>query len=115
MRYDVGEREHVTYKAEKFGLHPGIAGVYIEELGDVFCKDCATDKIGEEDMERLRQDDLGYDHDKVDEFGNIAAVLSTFEWDCPGARCGRCGIKLDVRVAHYDEVCYEGLCPLDVD
>lgn len=113
--YEFGERADVDYKADTFGLWPGIAAVYIEDLADVFCKECASEMMTDEMMDDLRQDDLGYDHEMADEYGNVAAVLSSEEWDCPGARCGHCGIQLDVRVAHYDEVCHDGLCTLEAE
>lgn len=115
MRYSLGERSNAGYKADKVGLWPGVAAVYIEEFADVFCNQCARDTLGDELFEQVRIEDLGCDHPRADEFGNVAAVLSTSEWDCPGANCGHCGIVLDVRVAHYDEVCQPEWCELDID
>jgi hypothetical protein len=113
--YEFGERAKAGYKADKFGLWPGVAGIYIEEMADVFCSECAGDILTDEMMARIRKDDLGHDHELAGELGNIAAVLSSEEWDCPGARCGHCQIQLDIRVAHYDEVCREGFCPLEAE
>ncbi|MFO8151381.1 MAG: hypothetical protein R6T93_13960 [Trueperaceae bacterium] len=115
MRYSLGERDDVDYKADKVGLWPGVAAIYMEQLADVFCNDCALDILGPELFDDVRIENLGYDHARADELGNVAAVLSTEEWDCPGAHCGHCGITLDVRVAHYDEVCRPEWCELDID
>lgn len=111
MTYERFERADADYEAGTFGLRPGVAGVYMEHHADVFCKTCAKDILGEELFQDLKQDDLGYDHPMADELGNVAAVLSTEEWDCPGANCGHCGISLDVRVIHYDGVCQPDTCP----
>lgn len=110
MTYEHLERADADYTADTFGLRPGVAAVYMEHEADVFCKTCAKDILGEELFEALKEDNLGYDHPKADELGNVAAVLSTEEWDCPGARCGYCGITLDVRVIHYDGVCHPDTC-----
>jgi hypothetical protein len=111
MTFETFERTDAGHKADTFGLRPGVAAVYMEHKADVFCETCATDILGEELFQQLKEDDLGYDHPKADELGNVAAVLSTEEWDCPGAFCGHCGIQLDVRVIHYDAVCQPDLCP----
>lgn len=105
MRYDRFERADSDLTADTFGLSPGVAGVQMEHKADVFCPHCAEDILGSELFDRLKEDDLGYDHPHADELGNVTAVLSTTEWDCPGANCGHCGIPLDVRVLHYDDVC----------
>lgn len=110
--YERFERADADYTADTFGLWPGVAGVYMEHKADVFCPTCAEDILGEELFEQLKDDDLGCDHPLVNELGNVAAVLSTEEWDCPGANCGHCGISLDVNVIHYDGVCYDETCPL---
>ena len=110
--YERFERADADYTADTFGLWPGVAGVYMEHKADVFCPTCAEDILGEELFEQLKEDDLGHDHPLVNELGNVAAVLSTEEWDCPGANCGHCGISLDVNVIHYDGVCYDETCPL---
>jgi hypothetical protein len=111
MQYEQLERADADYTADTFGLSPGVAAVYMEHEADVFCEQCARGILGDELLERLKEDNLGYDHPKSDELGNVAAVLSTEEWDCPGARCGHCGIELDVRVIHYDGVCHPDTCP----
>jgi hypothetical protein len=111
MTYDHLERADADHKAETVGLRPGIAGVYMEHHADVFCPTCARDILGDDLFERVKTESPGYDHDKSDELGNVAAVLSTEEWDCPGANCAHCGIGLDVRVIHYDSVCQPDWCP----
>jgi len=111
MTYDRLERSDTDYTADTFGLTPGVAAVYMEHQADVFCETCARDILGEELFGRLKDGDLGYDHPKADELGNVAAVLSTEEWDCPGAFCGHCAVQLDVRVIHYDGVCEPDRCP----
>lgn len=111
MKYERFERADAEYTADTFGLTPGVAGVYMEEKADVFCQTCARGILGDELLEQLKEDALGYDHPKADELGNVAAVLSSEEWDCPGARCGHCGIQLDVHVIHYDGVCQPDTCP----
>jgi hypothetical protein len=111
MQHDQFERAGHDHTAPTFGLAPGIAGVYMEHKADVFCKDCAEDILGEELFQRVKREDLGHDHELSDELGNVAAVLSSEEWDCPGATCGHCGIDLDVRVIHYDGVCQPDTCP----
>jgi len=105
MTYARGARADVDYTADTVGLWPGIAAVYLEEAADVFCNQCAEDLLGPELYGRVRTEDVGYDHEQTDELGNVTAVLSTEEWDCPGASCGHCGITLDVTVIHYDDVC----------
>jgi hypothetical protein len=112
MTHDPFGRTDADHTAETFGLAPGVAGVYMEKMADVFCRDCARDILGEELFERLKEDSLGYDHPKADELGNVAAVLASEEWDCPGATCGHCGISLDVRVIHYDGPCQPDTCPV---
>jgi len=92
--YEMFERSDADYPAGTVGLWPGIAGVYIERQADVFCPTCAKDTLGEELFERLKTENLGYDHPRADDLGNVAVVLSTEEWDCPGATCGHCGIDL---------------------
>lgn len=111
MQYDQFERADADYTADTFGLTPGVAAVYMEHKADVFCQTCARDILGDDIFERVKEERVGHDHDKVDELGNVAAVLSTEEWDCPGANCGHCGIQLDVRVIHYDGVCQPDTCP----
>jgi len=111
MQYDRFERADSEYTAETFGLWPGVAAVHMEHHADVFCQTCARDILGDDLFEQLKQDDLGYDHPKADELGNVAVVLSDEEWDCPGSDCGHCGIPLDVRVIHYDGVCQPDTCP----
>jgi len=110
MTYAPLERAECTYTAETWGLWPGVAAVYMEEHADVFCKTCAKDILGEALFERLREENLGYDHPLADTLGNVAVVLSDEEWDCPGAHCGHCGIALDVEVVHYDGVCNPDWC-----
>lgn len=110
MQYEHLERADADYQAETVGLWPGIAGVYMEKHADVFCPACAKGILGDSLFARLKEEDLGYDHDKADDLGNVAVVLSSEEWDCPGANCGHCGISLDVKIAHYDAVCGEH-CP----
>lgn len=110
MEYEQFERAEEDYTAETVGLSPGVAGVYMEHKADVFCPTCGRDILGDGLMDRLKSEDLGYDHPKSDELGNVAVVLSTEEWDCPGANCGHCGIQLDTKVIHYDGVCGEH-CP----
>ncbi len=112
MEYDQFERADADYTADTFGLWPGVAAVYMEHKADVFCETCATDILGEELMERLKDDDLGHDHPKSDELGNVAVVLSDEEWDCPGPNCGHCGVPLDVHTIHYEGVCQPDSCPL---
>lgn len=111
MTYDRLERADSGYSADTFGLRPGVAGVYMEHKADVFCGTCARDILGEDLFNRLKRERVGYDHDRVDELGNVAAVLSSEEWDCPGADCGHCGVPLDVRTIHYDAVCQPESCP----
>jgi hypothetical protein len=111
MTYEPFARSDADHTADTFGLWPGVAAVNMEHKADVFCKTCARDILGEELFERLKDDGLGCDHPKGDELGNVAAVLSTEEWDCPGAFCGHCGIELDVRVIHYDDVYQPATCP----
>jgi hypothetical protein len=111
MQYDHLERAGSDHTAPTFGLAPGIAGVHIEHKADVFCKDCAKGILGEELFQRVKREDPNYDHELSDELGNVAAVLSSEEWDCPGATCGHCGIGLDVRVIHHDGVCQPDTCP----
>lgn len=79
----------------------------MEHEADVFCPQCAKDKLGEEAFNRAKSENFRHE-----EFGGVSAVLSNKEWDCPGATCGHCGIELDVRVIHYDGVCGEH-CPKD--
>lgn len=111
MTYDAFERSDAGYTADTFGLSPGIAAIYMEHHADVFCKICARDMLGEELFNRCKEENPGYDHDRTDQFGNIAAVLSNEEWDCPGAMCGHCAISLNVRTIHYDAVCKPETCP----
>jgi hypothetical protein len=111
MTYEAFERADADYEADTFGLTPGVAAVYMEHMADVFCKTCARDMLGDDLFSQLKEDNLGYDHPKADQYGNVAAVLSTEEWDCPGANCGHCGVPIDVRVIHYDSVCQPEYCP----
>lgn len=106
MKYDRFERADATHDAVSFGLSPGVAGIQIEELADVFCRQCAQDILGEETFETVKERNA-----MTEEYGNAAAVLTSEEWDCPGANCGHCGISLDVSVIHYD-VCDVDTCPL---
>jgi hypothetical protein len=116
MTYEPFARADCEYSADTFGLHPGVAGVYMEHMADVFCETCARDMLTDELMSRIKEGNPGYEHDFTEEYGNIAAVLSSEEWDCPGARCGHCAIKLNVRVIHYDAVCQPDTCPnIDTD
>jgi hypothetical protein len=111
MTYEPFERAVADHDADTVGLSPGVAGVYVETAADVFCPTCARDSLGSGLFERVKETNPGYDHDRSAELGNVAAVLSSEEWDCPGARCGHCRIGLDVRVAHYDGVCRPDTCP----
>jgi hypothetical protein len=111
MTYEPFERSDTDYTADTVGLPPGVAGVYMEHEADVFCPTCARDTLGDDLMDRLKQEDLGHDHPLADELGNVAVVLSTEEWDCPGATCGHCAVSLDVRTIHYDAVCQPDTCP----
>lgn len=115
MRYDRLERSDCDHTAETWGKWPGIAGVYIEKLADIYCRQCASDILGDELMDRLKSENPGYDHAKSDELGNIAAVLSDEEVDCPGQNCGHCGIEIDVKVLHYPDVCRPDWCPQHTD
>lgn len=102
--------------ARTVGKLPGVAGVYVERHADVFCPDCAPDVVGQEIYERVKSESVGYDHDRTDELGNVAAVLASEEADCPGMSCGGCGIRLDTRVLHYEGVCRPDWCPeIDTD
>jgi|APHM01.1.fsa_nt_gi hypothetical protein len=104
-------RADAAHTADTWGKWPGIAAVYLEHYADVFCQTCARDMLGDKLFERCKGENPGYDHDRTDEFGNIAVVLSNEEWDCPGAHCGHCCVPLDVRVIHYDDVCQPDTCP----
>lgn len=110
MTYESLERSNSNHKASTFGLWPGVAGVQIEKIADIFCPSCAKDILGQELFNRLKKDDLGYNHPKSDELGNVTVVLSDSEFDCPGGYCGHCGIELDVSIIHYDAVCGQH-CP----
>lgn len=111
MTYEAFERADADYTADTFGLRPGVAAVYMEHKADVFCGTCAREMLGDDLFEQLKEGDLGYDHPKADELGNVAAVLSSEEWDCPGPNCGHCAVGIDVRVIHYDGVCQPDTCP----
>jgi hypothetical protein len=111
MTYDDFERADADYTADTFGLWPGVAAVYMEHHAAVFCPTCAEDILGEELFQQLKDDDLGYDHPEADELGNVAVVLSSEEWDCPGPRCDHCGVGIDVSVIHYGGVCQPETCP----
>lgn len=108
MTYELLERAEADYKADTFGK--GVAGVQMEHLADVFCGTCARDILGDALFARLKTEDLGHDHDRSRDLGNVTAVLASTEWDCPGATCGHCGIELGVRVIHYDGVCQPDRC-----
>lgn len=110
MTHDRLGRADTDHTADTFGLRPGVAAVQMEHQADVFCKDCARDILGPDLFETLKKEDLGHDHPKADELGNVTAVLSSEEWDCPGANCGHCGIPLDVKTVHYDGVCQPDTC-----
>ena len=110
MSYERFERAEVDYTADTVGLPPGVAGVAFERAADVFCPECARDVLGDELFKRVKKENLGYDHPMADELGNVTVVLSTDEWDCPGANCGHCAVPLDVQVLHYEGVCQES-CP----
>jgi len=112
MTYDWGELSHADTPAATFGLRPGVAGVHMEHQADVYCPTCAEDLLYGPTWERLREGNVGYDHPEADAIGNVAAVLASEEWDCPGARCGHCAVPLDVKVAHYDAVCQPDTCPV---
>ncbi len=105
MTYDGLERAGDT--AGTFGLWPGVAGVQLESEADVFCPQCARDILGEEAFDRVKQESF-----RMEPFGGVSAVLSSEEWDCPGATWGHCGINLDVSVIHYDDVCNPEWCEL---
>jgi len=111
MTHERFGRADADYTADTFGLWPGVAGVYMEEKADVFCPTCGQDILGDALFERLKEDDLGYDHPRSDDLGNVGVVLSTEEWDCPGAFCGHCAIQLDTHVIHYGGVCKPDTCP----
>ena len=110
MTYEPFGRTDAGGTADTFGLSPGVAGVYIEHTADVFCGTCAHEILGSELFGRIKEESPGYDHNRSDELGNVAAVLSSEEWDCPGAFCGHCSIKLDTKIAHYDGVCRPDMC-----
>lgn len=110
MTFERFERADAEHTADTFGLRPGVAGVQMEHKADVFCPTCAKDILGD-CFDRLKEENLGYDHPHADELGNVTAVLSSEEWDCPGANCGHCGIPLDVRTIHYADVCQPDTCP----
>lgn len=110
MTYERLERADADYEADTFGLSPGVAAVYMEHMADVFCKTCAKDVLGDDLFSRVKEENV-----HTDEYGNVAAVLSTEEWDCPGANCGHCGVPIDVRVIHYDSVCRVDWCPYTVE
>lgn len=115
MEYDQFERADADDTADTFGLSPGVAAVQMERKADVFCRTCARDMLGEEAFDRLKEENLGHDHELAGEFGNVTVVLSSEEWDCPGANCGHCGVPLDVKDIHYEEVCQLDTCPLSTE
>jgi hypothetical protein len=106
LSYDLDDGPALT-----FGLHPGVAGVYMEHQADVYCPTCAEDILYEATWDRVQREDIGYDHPQHERLGNVAAVLASEEWDCPGATCGHCGVPLDVKAIHYDGVCQPRSCP----
>lgn len=105
MRYEAFERAENNYAADTVGLWPGIAGVYLEGDADVYCPKCAHDILGDELFATVKRENT-----RTDEHGSVSAVLSSEEWDCPGATCGHCAIRLDVSVIHYDGVCNPDWC-----
>ena len=115
MTYDALGRADPGDCAPTVGKSPGVAGVQIERQADVFCPTCARDILGSDLFERVKHDNPGYDHDRSDDLGNITAVLSSTEADCPGLSCGHCGIPLDVRTIHYPGVCQPDYCPLSTE
>lgn len=91
MTYSRFERTDVDYKADTFGLWPGVAGVQIEHKAERYCPTCGKDIIGEELFDELREDNV-----ESPEFGVISVLLSGSGSTLQEAHCGHCGIELDV-------------------